>query len=162
MEVQNAIDSANCRDIIPSEPYDSSYLVVNQASFPRSDYNKPEIEVVPTKNEEVQEVSNEETLSHLFDLVDNGLVDEEEPYVDEVHMFHQKTTPYYLRNRQAGGPFTTSTPPNNFSTSPDPNANNNPGLPHVPSQYLNKDRPQNQLKNQSWSQPQGQSQNQSI
>lgn len=137
VEVQNVIDSASCRDIVPSKPYDSSYLVVNQAPFPQSDHNEPEIKAASTKNKEVQDVSNEETLSQLFDLVHNGPLDEEESDVDEVHMFHQRTMTYFLRNREAGGPFTRSTPPN-------PNANNNLGFPHVPTQYLNKDRPQNQ------------------
>lgn len=88
VEVQNAVDNASCRDIVPSEPYDSSCLVVNQAPFPRGERNKPEVEPTLINDEEAREVSNEQTLAQLFYSVDNGLIDEEESFVDEVHMFH--------------------------------------------------------------------------
>lgn len=50
----------------------------------------------------------------------------------------------------------TYTLPNYFNTLLDPNASNNPSLPHVPTQYFNKDRSSNQPQKQ----PQGQPQNQ--
>lgn len=140
VEVQNVVDGVGYRDIVPFELYDSSVLVVNQAPFPRSESNTPEKETATPKDEEVKEVSNEDSLSQLFTSVDNGPTDEEEPLEDEFQMFHQRETPYNLRNRQVGSPFTTFTLPNNFSTLPDPNASNNPGYPHVPTQYFNKNR----------------------
>lgn len=107
-------------------------LVVNKAPFPQSDKNELGKEVVD-KTGESKEVSNEGALSQMFDLVDNGAKDEEEQHIEEVHMFHQRATPYNLRNRQVCGPFMTSIPPNNFSTPPDPNASNNPPYPKVPT-----------------------------
>lgn len=44
------------------------------------------------------------------------------------------------RRPQAGGPFTTSIPPNNFNIPLDPSASNNPPFPHVSRQYLSKER----------------------
>lgn len=41
----------------------------------------------------MQEESNEEALFQLFNLVDNGPIDEEEFHEDEVQMFHQRATP---------------------------------------------------------------------
>lgn len=64
-----------------------------------SENNLPEYEDAPPKEDEIQEVSNEETLSHLFGSVYSVPKDEDEPYVAEVQMFHQRATPYYLRNR---------------------------------------------------------------
>lgn len=95
---------------------------------------------LPQRKKKEKEVSNKDSLSQLFNLVDSGLVDEQESLEDEVQMFHQRETPYNLRSRQVGGPFTTSTLPKNFSTPPDPNAINNPGYPHVSFQYFNKNR----------------------
>lgn len=77
---------------------------------------------------------NEESISELFEtngVVDNDPLDEGEQRIDEVQMLHQRTRPYDLWNRQAGGPYTTSTPP-------DPNASNKPSYPHIPTQYLSK------------------------
>lgn len=102
VEVQNTIDSVGFRDLVPSKPYESSCFMVNQASFLQSDNNALEIETTAPKNEEVKEVINEETLSQLFNSVDNGPIDEEEFCEDEVQMFHQRKSPYFLRNQQAG------------------------------------------------------------
>lgn len=75
---------------------------------------------------------------------DNGPIDEEEAYVEEVHTFHKPVKKYDLRDLphrfpRAGGPFTTSIPLNNFSTPPDPNASNNRSYTHVSKQYLSKE-----------------------
>lgn len=74
--------------------------MVNLVPFPRSEmFNVPECVDAPPKEDEIQEVSSKETLSQIFDSIYNGPIDEEELYVDEVHMFHQRATPYYPRNR---------------------------------------------------------------
>lgn len=98
VEVQNAMENSGCWDLVLSKPYDSSVLIVNQAPFPQSDSNAPEIETTSPKDKEVKELSNEEDLSQLFTSVDNDWVDEEECHEDEVQMFNQRASPYNLRN----------------------------------------------------------------
>lgn len=138
MEVQNARgnDNSTGREIVPLDPYDL-VIVVNQAPFPEAKDNEPEEEF--TENDDkIEDVCNEETLSHLFDVDANGPKDKEGKMEDEVQMFHQHTTPYNLRNRKAGGPFTTSTLPNNFNIPPNLNTSNNPSFPEVPTKYFTK------------------------
>lgn len=137
-EVENNV---NAQEIVPSNSYDSPVLVLNHAPFPASQENVPE---EPDSHEdETDQICNGDEVARLFneEINDNGPLDQEEVHVEEVQMFQRqglRDMPH--RRPQPGGPFTTSIPPNNFSTPPDPNASNNPSFPHVSKQYLSKDR----------------------
>lgn len=57
------IENIGFQDLVSSKPYESSVLMVNQAPFLQSEINTLETKTASPKNEEVKEISNEETLS---------------------------------------------------------------------------------------------------
>lgn len=138
-EVENNV---NGQEIVPSSSYDSPVLVLNHAPFPASNENIPK--EPDSQKDETDQICNGDEVAQLFnegEMNDNGPLDQDEAYVEEVQMFQRqglRDMPH--RRPQPGGSFTTSIPPNNFSTPPDPNASNNPSYPQVSKQYLSKDR----------------------
>lgn len=71
---------------MPSTPYDSSILVLNHSPFPQSKENVPEEELDQLK-EEADQVCNGDEITQLFNenpVNENGPMDEEEAYIEEV------------------------------------------------------------------------------
>lgn len=121
-------------------------MVVNHAPFPKGEENKPEEESSQPEGD-VDQVCNGEEISQMSNENlenENGPLEDEEVGIEEVQVFHRPVKKYDLRDLpnkhpQAGGLFTTSIPPNNFTIPPNPNASNNPMYPHVPKKYLSKE-----------------------
>lgn len=96
-KVQHASSGSSGREIVPSNPYDISVMVVNHVPFPRSEENEPEEE--QDKGVETGYVYSEESIVQSFRSNgenDNGPPDQEEYTTEEVQAFHHVSTQYFI------------------------------------------------------------------